>query len=87
MTDYKRRADSAHERNIERIEAAGRRQRVNINLPAADLRRAARSLASRAEQIAARRDRDPVLRALADAESAHCRRIAEAIEAAMEAAR
>ena len=85
MVDRKTAADRQHDRLIAGIETRSRRRLVAFQMPEADLRRAARSLASRAEQIAARRDRDPVLRAAADAEAAHCRRIAEALEAAMEA--
>jgi hypothetical protein len=57
-----------------------RRARLSLDIPLADARRAVRSLASRADGILARRDRDPILRLLAEAEAAHCRRIAAAIE-------
>ncbi len=46
-----------------------------------DLHRAARSLASRSDQILARRDRDPILRSAAETEAAFCRRIAAMIVA------
>lgn len=85
MVDRKSQADRQHDRLIGQIETKSRRRLITFEMPEADLRRAARSLASRAEQIAARRDRDPVLRAAADAEAAHCRRLAEVIEAAMDA--
>ncbi|MEE3503284.1 hypothetical protein [Acidiphilium acidophilum] len=72
---------------INNLESRERRARLNLDLPIADLRRAVRSLASRADGILARRDRDPVLRLLAEAEAAHCRRIAAAIDEAIGAAR
>jgi hypothetical protein len=53
----------------------------SITLPLHDLRRAARSLASRGDQLLARRDRDPILRAAAELEAGHCRRLAAAIDA------
>lgn len=46
-----------------------------------DLHRAARSLASRGDQLLARKDRDPILRAAAETEAAFCRRFAAMIVA------
>lgn len=80
MKDPKTAADRQHDRLIGDIEARERRAEISIKIPVSDLRRAVRSLASRAEQIAARRDRDPVLRAAADAESRACRRLADLFE-------
>jgi len=52
-----------------------------VTLPHADFRRAIRSLASRSDQLLARRDKDPVLRSAAELEAGHCRRISAAIDA------
>ena len=87
MKDHKTAADRQHDEMIGGIEARERRAEINIRLPVSDLRRAVRSLASRAEQIAARSERDPVLRAAADAESRACRRIAEMLESKIREAR
>lgn len=83
MTDPKTTADTMHDRLLGDIEARDRRTTATISLPVADLRRAIRSLASRGDQILARRDRDPILRAAAEAEAGHCRRVAAALDAAM----
>ncbi|OZB40278.1 MAG: hypothetical protein B7X48_05615 [Acidiphilium sp. 34-60-192] len=52
-----------------------------VTLPHADFRRAIRSLASRGDQLLARRDKDPVLRSAAEVEAGHCRRISAALAA------
>lgn len=83
MVDRKTAADRQHDRLIAGIETRSRRRVIALELPESDLRRAARSLAARAEAITTRRDRDPVLRAAADSEAAHCRRLAEALEFAV----
>ncbi|MDX5931839.1 hypothetical protein [Acidiphilium acidophilum] len=83
MTDHKTQADAMHDRIIGNLENQDRRTTATISLPVADLRRAIRSLASRGDQILARRDRDPILRAAAEAEAGHCRRVAAALDAAM----
>lgn len=87
MVDRKAAADRAHDRLIDDIEARSRRRTIAITLPESDLRRAARSLASRAEQITGRRDRDPILRAAADIEAKHCRRLADTLSALVREAR
>ncbi len=79
MVDRKTAADRLHDRIIDDIETRSRRRVLTVQLPEADLRRAARSLASRADGIMAKRERDSVLRAAADIEARHCRRIAEAL--------
>ncbi len=79
MVDRKGAADRQHDRIIDEIETRARRRVLTVQLPEADLRRAARSLASRADWIMAKRERDSVLRAAADIEARHCRRIAEAL--------
>ncbi len=79
MVDRKGAADRRHDRIIDDIETRSRRRTLTIEMPEADLRRAARSLASRADWIMAKRERDSVLRAQADIEARHCRRIAEAL--------
>ena len=79
MVDRKGAADRQHDRIIDDLEARSRRRVLTIEMPEADLRRAARSLASRADWIMAKRERDSVLRAQADIEARHCRRIAEAL--------
>ncbi len=79
MVDRKRAADKQHDHLIDDIESRSRRRILTIEMPESDLRRAARSLASRADWIMARRERDSVLRAQADIEARHCRRIAEAL--------
>ncbi len=79
MVDRKGAADRQHDRIIDDIETRSRRRTLTIEMPEADLRRAARSLASRADGIMARREKDSVLRALADIEARYCRRIAEAL--------
>jgi len=86
MSDAKTHADAIHDRLIGDIEARDRRNHATIDLPVADLRRAARSLASRADQILARRDRDPILRGYAETEAGHCRRLAAAITCAIRVA-
>jgi len=83
MTDPKSHADSLHDRIIGNLETQDQRNHATISLPIADLRRAVRSLASRGDQILARRDRDPILRAAAELEAGHCRRLAAAIDAAI----
>lgn len=84
---FKERADREHDRRIAELEARERRNSVFTAIPVADLRRAARSLASRAEQLRAQRDRDPVLRAAADQEALNCQRIADAFAALAREAR
>lgn len=79
MVDRKGAADRQHDRIINDIESRSRRRVLNIQIPEADLRRAVRSLVSRAEGLMGRRDRDPILRAAADTEARHCRRIAETL--------
>lgn len=79
MVDRKTAADRQHDRLLDDIESRSRRRVLTVQLPEADLRRAARSLASRADWIMAKRERDSVLRAAADIEARHCRRIAEAL--------
>ncbi|MDX5930510.1 hypothetical protein [Acidiphilium acidophilum] len=83
MRNRKTDADNLATHIIDNLEAKERRARLTLTLPVTDARRAMRSLASRADGILARRDRDPVLRALAEGEAAHCRRIAAAIEEAI----
>jgi hypothetical protein len=83
MNDHKNAADQMHDRMIGNLEARERRNCATVTLPIADLRRAVRSLASRGDQILARRDRDPVLRAAAESEAGHCRRLAAALDSAM----
>lgn len=83
MRNRKSDAENLENRLIDNLETRERRARLTLNLPVTDARRAMRSLASRADGILARRDRDPVLRALAEGEDAHCRRIAAAIEEAI----
>lgn len=83
MRNCKTDADRLESRLIDNLETRERRARLSLDIPLADARRAVRSLASRADGILARRDRDPVLRLLAEAEAAHCRRIAAAIDEAI----
>lgn len=83
MTDPKTSADSMHDRLLGDIEARDQRNHATITIPLADIRRAIRSLSSRGDQILARRDRDPILRAAAEAEAGHCRRVAASLDAAM----
>lgn len=81
MTDAKLQADAIHDRLMGDLEARDRRNHATVTLPIADLRRAVRSLASRGDQLLARKDRDPILRAAAETEAGHCRRLAAAIDA------
>lgn len=83
MTDHKTQADALHDRIIGNLENQDQRNHATITIPLADLRRAIRSLASRGDQILARRDRDPILRAAAEAEAGHCRRVAACLDAAL----
>jgi hypothetical protein len=81
MNDAKTQADHMHDRLMGDLEARDRRNQATVTLPLTDLRRAVRSLASRGDQLLARKDRDPILRAAAELEAGHCRRLAAAIEA------
>lgn len=74
--DYKTTADHLHEKLAGSLDARERRNYATIRLPLADLRRAARSLASRADWIMARHERDPILRDAANREAGHCHRLA-----------
>lgn len=76
MPNHKDAADKLHDKLIGDIEARDRRNHATVNLPLADLRRAARSLDARAEGLLVRRDRDPILRDAANREAGHCRRLA-----------
>lgn len=58
MNDAKTQADAIHDRLIGDIEARDRRNHATVTLPLTDLRRAVRSLASRGDQLLARKDRD-----------------------------
>jgi hypothetical protein len=81
--DFKASADRLHSRRLTALERRAGRRIITPPIAVADLRRAALSLAARADAIIARRDRDPVLRALADAEAEHCRRLADTFRAAI----
>lgn len=83
MLNPKSPTGSLHDRLIGDIESRDRRNHATITLPVADLRRAVRSLASRGDQLLARKDRDPILRLAAENEAGHCRRLAAAINAAI----
>jgi hypothetical protein len=62
------------------LKASSRNSRT---LRAADMRRAALSLASRATWLERRREPDPLIRAAARREAEHCRRIAAKLLAAL----
>lgn len=87
MVDRKTAADRLHNRLIGEMEGRARRRVINVQIPEADLRRAARSLDARADALLVRRDRDPIIRAAADREADHCRRIAETLGALIREAR
>lgn len=76
MENCSHKTGNQHDRLIGDIENRARRRMIAVELPEADLRRAARSLDARAEALLVRRDRDPVLRDAANREAGSCRRLA-----------
>ncbi len=63
-------------RQVGQIDAHDRRTMALIHLLAADARRLARSVESRAEWLERRREPDPLIREAVRREAAHCRRLA-----------
>jgi cobyrinic acid a,c-diamide synthase len=86
MPNFKDKAEKLENRLIGTMQTNERRQTARMLLPVADMRRAARSLESRAEWLDKRREPDPMLRAMAKHEAEHCRRIALTITEAMRGA-
>ncbi len=86
MSQFKADAENLETKIIDKMQAHDCRQRTTIRLQIADIRRAVRSLESRAEWLDKRREPDPMLRAMAKHEAEHCRRIALTITEAMRGA-
>lgn len=86
MQNYKDKAERLQGRIIGKMQANERRITARMLLPVADMRRAVRSLQSRAEWLENRREPDPLIRENAKREAEHCRRIALTITEAMRGA-
>jgi hypothetical protein len=86
MRNAKTKADNIESQIIGNMQARERRQMARMHLPVADMRRAARSLESRAEWLDKRREPDPLIRESARREAEHCRRIALTITEAVRGA-
>lgn len=86
MQNAKTKAEKLESRIIANMQARERRQTARMLLPVADMRRAVRSLESRAEWLEKRREPDPLIRESARREAEHCRRIAVTITEAVRGA-
>jgi hypothetical protein len=86
MQNFKDKAEKLESRIIGTIQESERRQTARMLLPVADMRRAVRSLESRAEWLDKRREPDPLIREMTRREAEHCRRIALTITEAVRGA-
>lgn len=83
MPAAKTNAENLETRILNNLQTRERRQMARMHLPMADMRRAVRSLESRAEWLDKRREPDPLIRESTRREAEHCRRIALTITEAM----